>query len=42
MQNGSIWGHGSYLGPDFSAQYLHELSLEASQAANLIQAIWAP
>jgi nitric oxide reductase large subunit len=19
MQNGSIWGHGSYLGPDFSA-----------------------
>ncbi len=32
MQNGSIWGHGSYLGPDFSAQYLHELSLETSQA----------
>ncbi|MDX9786299.1 MAG: cbb3-type cytochrome c oxidase subunit I [Desulfobacterales bacterium] len=30
MQNGSIWGHGSYLGPDFSAQYLHELSLEAA------------
>ena len=28
MQNGSIWGHGSYLGPDFSAQYLHELSKE--------------
>jgi nitric oxide reductase subunit B len=26
MQNGSIWGHGSYLGPDFSAQYLHEVS----------------
>ena len=32
MQNGSIWGHGSYLGPDFSAQYLHELSLEARQS----------
>jgi len=32
MQNGSIWGHGSYLGPDFSAQYLHELSLETGQA----------
>lgn len=32
MQNGSIWGHGAYLGPDFSAQYLHELSLEAGQA----------
>jgi nitric oxide reductase subunit B len=31
MQNGSIWGHGSYLGPDFSAQYLHELSLETGQ-----------
>lgn len=31
MQNGSIWGHGSYLGPDFSAQYLHELSLEAGR-----------
>ncbi|MGA8020534.1 MAG: nitric-oxide reductase large subunit, partial [Desulfobacterales bacterium] len=32
MQNGTIWGHGSYLGPDFSAQYLHELSLETGQA----------
>jgi nitric oxide reductase subunit B len=31
MQNGSIWGHGSYLGPDFSAQYLHELSIDAGQ-----------
>jgi len=32
MQNGSIWGHGAYLGPDFSAQYLHHLALEAGQA----------
>jgi len=24
MQNGSIWGHGSYLDPDFPAAYLHE------------------
>jgi len=32
MQNGSIWGHGSYLGPDFSARYLHELALQAGQA----------
>ena len=32
MQNGSIWGHGSYLGPDFSAQYLHDLSQETGQA----------
>jgi nitric oxide reductase subunit B len=32
MQNGSIWGHGSYLGPDFSAKYLHELSVDAGNA----------
>ncbi len=25
MENGSIWGHGAYLGPDFSAAYLHDL-----------------
>lgn len=25
MANGTIWGHGAYLGPDFSAQYLHTL-----------------
>ena len=30
MENGSIWGHGAYLGPDFSAAYLHTLALEAS------------
>ena len=23
MENGTIWGHGAYLGPDFSAEYLH-------------------
>lgn len=28
MSNGSIWGHGAYLGPDFSAQYLHNLALD--------------
>ncbi len=28
MNNGSIWGHGAYLGPDFSAQYLHNLAIE--------------
>ena len=26
MNNGSVWGHGGYLGPDFSAQYLHNLA----------------
>ena len=31
MQNGTIWGHGSYLGPDFSAQYLHQLALETGR-----------
>jgi nitric oxide reductase subunit B len=29
MENGTIWGHGAYLGPDFSAQYLHSLGMEA-------------
>ncbi len=28
MDNGTIWGHGAYLGPDFSAAYLHELALD--------------
>jgi nitric oxide reductase subunit B len=28
MENGTIWGHGAYLGPDFSAQYLHTLALD--------------
>jgi nitric oxide reductase subunit B len=23
MNNGSIWGHGAYLGPDYSAEALH-------------------
>ena len=31
MENGSIWGHGAYLGPDFSAEYLHTLSVDASE-----------
>ncbi len=34
MENGTIWGHGAYLGPDFSAEYLHTLGLEASAAAS--------
>ncbi|MCG6868254.1 MAG: cbb3-type cytochrome c oxidase subunit I [Gammaproteobacteria bacterium] len=32
MNNGSIWGHGAYLGPDFSAQYLHNLGLDVANA----------
>lgn len=28
MENGTVWGHGAYLGPDFSAEYLHALSVD--------------
>lgn len=31
MDNGTIWGHGAYLGPDFSAAYLHELAVDAAE-----------
>jgi nitric oxide reductase subunit B len=31
MDNGTVWGHGAYLGPDFSAAYLHALALEAAE-----------
>ena len=31
MENGTIWGHGAYLGPDFSAVYLHSLSMETRE-----------
>lgn len=30
MDNGSIWGHGAYLGPDFSAEALHRLGLDTA------------
>lgn len=30
MENGTIWGHGAYLGPDFSADYLHTLAVHAA------------
>ena len=34
MSNGSIWGHGAYLGPDYSAEALHRIGLDtASQLA---------
>ncbi len=32
MANGSIWGHGAYLGPDFSADALHRLGLVSAAA----------
>ena len=31
MENGTIWGHGAYLGPDFSAEYLHALAASAGE-----------
>lgn len=31
MDNGTIWGHGAYLGPDFSAQYLHDIAENTRQ-----------
>ena len=35
MNNGTVWGHGAYLGPDFSAEYLHNLALETSKHLSL-------
>ena len=32
MENGTIWGHGAYLGPDFAAQYLHVLGQDVTAA----------
>ncbi len=31
MENGTVWGHGAYLGPDFSAGYLHRLLDDAAE-----------
>lgn len=33
MEHGTLWGHGAYLGPDYSAEYLHR---EAEIASDLI------
>ena len=27
MEHGSLWGHGAYLGPDYTADYLHRAAL---------------
>jgi nitric oxide reductase subunit B len=32
MENGTILGHGAYLGPDFSAAYLHNLEQTVAQS----------
>jgi nitric oxide reductase subunit B len=31
MEYGSVYGHGAYLGPDFTADYLHRQALEMAQ-----------
>ena len=42
MDNGSIWGHGGYLGPDFSAAYLHYLVEDAQAYLDLSSEAMAP
>ncbi len=42
MENGTIWGHGAYLGPDFSAEYLHTLTLDGAGPAILKQNRYDP
>jgi nitric oxide reductase subunit B len=37
MENGTIWGHGAYLGPDFSAAYLHQLALDTKEPTTLLE-----
>ncbi|HXD36185.1 MAG TPA: cbb3-type cytochrome c oxidase subunit I [Rhodanobacter sp.] len=32
MDNGSIWGHGAYLGPDYSAEALHFIGQDTAAA----------
>jgi len=32
MDNGSIWGHGAYLGPDYAAEALHRIGVDTSTA----------
>ncbi|MCB1149447.1 MAG: cbb3-type cytochrome c oxidase subunit I, partial [Chlamydiia bacterium] len=31
MEHGTLWGHGAYLGPDYSATHLHEQTLALQQ-----------
>lgn len=32
MENGTVWGHGAYLGPDYSAEYLHLQTMDMMRA----------
>src|SRR5207344_769324 len=33
MEHGTLWGHGAYLGPDYTAEYLHRLAEICAEAA---------
>ncbi|MGL5684112.1 MAG: nitric-oxide reductase large subunit [Marinifilaceae bacterium] len=35
MDNGTVWGHGAYLGPDFPALYLHRLGETIQEAITI-------
>ncbi len=35
MEHGTLWGHGAYLGPDYTAEYLHRLTEIARDAEAL-------
>ncbi len=37
MDNGTIWGHGAYLGPDYSAQALHRIGEDTADALGQAQ-----
>ncbi|MEO8803160.1 MAG: cbb3-type cytochrome c oxidase subunit I [Rudaea sp.] len=37
MDNGSIWGHGAYLGPDYSAEALHRMGIDTVDALAMQQ-----
>jgi nitric oxide reductase large subunit len=41
MQNGSIWGHGAYLGPDFSAAYIYDPEEVRQLTAFFAWSAWA-
>lgn len=35
MEHGTLWGHGAYLGPDYTAEYLHQEGLAVLDSLSL-------
>lgn len=33
MEHGTLWGHGAYLGPDYTAEYLRPVMMPAQKTA---------